>query len=66
VYVPRETWERKAQRALLQYRNPKNKALVREALEKAKRTDLIGNSGIALIKDNNFISPASKTTPGRD
>jgi hypothetical protein len=61
VYVPRETWERKAQRALLQYRNPKNKALVREALEKAKRTDLIGSSGIALIKDNNFISPASKT-----
>lgn len=61
VYVPRETWERKAQRALLQYRNPKNKALVREALEKAKRTDLIGSSRIALIKDNNFISPASKT-----
>ena len=30
------------QRALIQYRNPKNYDLVEEALKKAGRTDLIG------------------------
>ena len=42
VYVPKEFEEKRMQRALLQFRNPKNQELVREALEKAGRTDLIG------------------------
>lgn len=61
VYVPRDTWERKAQRALLQYRDPKNKTLVREALLKTGRTDLIGSSRQALVKDANFKPPVGKT-----
>ena len=38
------------QRALIQYRNPKNYYLVREALEKAGRQDLIGYSRECLIR----------------
>lgn len=49
VYVPKSTWERKAQRSLLQYRNPANHKLAREALKKAGRTDLIGFSSHALV-----------------
>ena len=38
------------QRALIQYRDPKNYALVAEALEKAHRTDLIGYDAKCLIR----------------
>jgi hypothetical protein len=34
----------------MQYRNPKNYELVREALERAGRTDLIGFEGRCLIR----------------
>lgn len=61
VYIPRDTWERKAQRALLQYRDPKNKTLVREALVKSGRSDLIGSSRQALVKDTNFKPSIGKT-----
>jgi len=50
VYVPRSYKERQMQRALLQYRNPKNYQLVYEALTKAKRFDLIGNEKHCLIR----------------
>ena len=50
VYVPRNPHEKALQRALMQYRDPKNHALVKEALEKAKRTDLIGFTGKCLIR----------------
>ena len=42
VYVPTNPHEKAMQRALIQYRNPKNYDLVEEALKKAGRTDLIG------------------------
>ena len=43
VYVPHNPHEKAMQRALIQYRNPKNYDLVAEALIKiAGRTDLIG------------------------
>ena len=42
VYVCRNHHEKAMQRALIQYRNPKNRELVKEALIKAGRTDLIG------------------------
>ena len=42
VYVPRNPHEKAMQRALLQYRRPENYALVKEALIKAGREELIG------------------------
>ena len=50
VYVPKDPHEKAMQRALIQYRNPKNYALVREALVKAHREDLIGFDKHCLIR----------------
>lgn len=50
VYVPKNPHEKAMQRALIQYRDPKNYALVREALEKSRRTDLIGFGPKCLIR----------------
>ena len=51
VYVPRDHEERKTQRALLQYWLPENTDLVRKALIKAGREDLIGNDKKCLIQE---------------
>ncbi len=50
VYVPKTYEEKKMQRALLQYRRPENYEIVKKALVKAGRTDLIGFSEKCLIK----------------
>lgn len=50
VYVPTNPHEKAMQRALIQYRNPKNYDLVVEALTLAKRTDLIGFDKKCLIR----------------
>ncbi len=50
VYVCRNPHEKAMQRALIQYRNPKNYELVREALQKAGREDLIGFDKKCLIR----------------
>lgn len=50
VYVPRDPHEKAMQRALIQYRNPKNYELVVEALQAAGRTDLIGYEKKCLIR----------------
>lgn len=50
VYVPVNPHEKAMQRALIQYRNPKNYDLVVEALKKAGRTDLIGYEKKCLIR----------------
>ena len=50
VYVPISPHEKAMQRALIQYRNPKNYDLVHEALTIAKRTDLIGFDKKCLIR----------------
>ena len=50
VYVPVNPHEKAMQRALIQYRNPKNYDLVKEALIKAGRTDLIGFDKKCLIR----------------
>lgn len=60
VYVADDPHEKAMQRALIQYRNPKNKRLVREALEKAGRTDLIGNGKKCLIRDKEGFSPVKR------
>ena len=50
VNVPTAPHEKAMQRALIQYRDPKNYALVREALVKAHREDLIGSGAKCLIR----------------
>lgn len=50
VYVADNPHEKAMQRALIQYRNPKNYELVYEALTKAGRTDLIGYDRKCLIR----------------
>ena len=50
VYVPTDPHEKAMQRALIQYRDPKNYALIHEALEKTGRTDLIGYDKHCLIR----------------
>ena len=54
VYVPKSPHDKAMQRALIQYRNPKNYDLVVEALRKAGRTDLIGFDKKCLIRPRQF------------
>lgn len=49
VYIPESREEKEMQRALLQFRDPANHNLVRRALQKAGRSDLIGFGGGALV-----------------
>ncbi|MBV7272150.1 YgiQ family radical SAM protein [Clostridiaceae bacterium UIB06] len=49
IYVPKEQKEKNMQRALLQFMNPENHKLVKEALTKANREDLIGKGEKCLI-----------------
>ena len=62
VYVPTDPHEKAMQRALIQYRNPKNYYLVHEALIKSHREDLIGSGPKCLIR---AVPPRSggKTPP---
>ena len=50
VYVPKNPHEKAMQRALIQYRNPKNYQLVLEALRMADRMDLVGFEKHCLIR----------------
>lgn len=50
VYVPKSPHEKAMQRALIQYRNPKNYDLVMEALKKGERMDLVGFEKHCLIR----------------
>lgn len=54
VYVPKNPHEKAMQRALIQYRNPANYELVKEALIKAGRSDLIGFGKECLIRPRQF------------
>ncbi len=49
VYIAKALSDRKLQRALMQFFKPENYFEVREALQKAKRTDLIGDGCDSLI-----------------
>ncbi len=49
VHIPSGHEEKTMQRALLQYNRPENREIVRKALIKAGRQDLIGNGAKALI-----------------
>ena len=50
VYVAKSPHEKALQRALIQYRNPRNADLVREALRRAGREDLIGYDERCLVR----------------
>ncbi len=50
VYVARDYEEKRMQRALLQYAKKENAPIVRKALIKAGRQDLIGNSPVCLVR----------------
>ena len=50
VYCPTDYREKLMQRALLQYKKPENRNLVREALKMADREDLIGFGSECLVK----------------
>ena len=58
VYVPTDPHEKAMQRALIQYQNPKNYALVHEALLRAGREDLIGTGPRCLIRPARGDRPA--------
>ena len=66
VYAPDDYREKLMQRALLQYKRPENRNLVREALIKAGREDLIGFGPECLVKPDmrvgaqNSVSKAPK------
>lgn len=73
VYVTTNPHEKAMQRALIQYRNPKNYDLVYEALMKAGRQDLIGFDKKCLIKPRRAFNKAqaagnaqSKASAGKD
>ena len=59
VYVCKNPHEKAMQRALIQYRNPKNYDLVYEALTKAGREDLIGFDKKCLIKPRKMANQFS-------
>ena len=72
VYVPKNPHEKAMQRALMQYKDPKNYKLVLEALTLAGRTDLIGHGPACLIRpprgESAKKAPAAanrKPAPGR-
>ena len=59
VYVSVNPHEKAMQRALIQYKNPKNYSLVREALLLEKRFDLIGSGNKCLIKPKSVYSTST-------
>ena len=60
VYVPKNPHEKAMQRALIQYRMPENYELVKEALLKAGRDDLIGFDKHCLIPPRKFKTEHEK------
>ncbi len=65
VYVPKNPHEKAMQRALIQYRDPKNYDLVMEALKKAHRMDLVGFDKHCLIRPRKFEGKSEQKTKNR-
>ena len=64
VYVPKNPHEKAMQRALIQYRNPKNYDLVMEALRIADRMDLVGFDEKCLIRPRKLHSEKTQEKNG--
>ena len=60
VFVPKSPHEKALQRALIQYRDPKNYDLVLEALRRAGRMDLVGYGPHCLIRPHKGGGYAAK------
>ncbi len=65
LYVPKSPHEKAMQRALIQFRNPKNYKLVYEALKKTGRMDLIGYGRRCLIKPPSGKKMKQKTSKNK-
>lgn len=63
VYVPVNPHEKAMQRALIQYRNPRNYHLVLEALQKAGRMDLVGFDKKCLIRPRHKEGEGNRLKP---
>ena len=63
VYVPKTPQEKTAQRALLQYYKPENRAIIARELIKAGRADLIGPGPGCLIPGDSKRRPSSGRKP---
>ena len=61
VYVATDYHEKQLQRALLQYNRPQNASLVREALIKLHREDLIGYGAECLVRPEKSMPAQNKT-----
>ncbi len=64
VYVPKDPHEKAMQRALMQWKRPEKRPLVREALHRAHREDLIGYGKGCLLRPNK-PAKAGEQTAGR-
>ena len=66
VYVPRAPHEKAMQRALMQWKRPEKRALVREALHRAHREDLIGFGKDCLLRTEKYGKPQEgRQNPGK-
>ncbi len=65
VYTPVKPHEKAIQRALIQYKNPENYDLVKEALIREHRTDLIGFDKKCLIPPRKISGQGGKTDRGK-
>lgn len=65
VYIANNPHEKAMQRALIQYRNPKNYDLVHEALIKMGRKDLIGFEPHCLIRPRKLAKEAQEEKRGK-
>lgn len=66
VYVPKNPHEKAMQRALIQYRDPKNYDLVYEALKKAGRLDLVGFDKSCLIRPRKETAKKREVVSGQE
>ncbi len=65
ITVPRTSEQRQEQRALLQFRNPKNRRMVEAVLKKAGRMDLIGMASNCLIRPERSFRPRQNKLPSQ-
>lgn len=65
VFVTQNPHEKAMQRALMQYKNPKNRNLVKEALQLANRSDLIGSDSRCLLRLSQARPDSSSKMNGR-
>ena len=65
VYVPRDPHEKAMQRALMQWKRPEKRALVREALHRTHREDLIGFGKDCLLRPEKHFKAQTEKPAAR-